>query len=140
MNNREKKLSDLLGRGYTNKGCANALGVTERTVQRMRQVNPDINTEAARLQAERDPDAVEVLRRLLSDTDPNIRLKAAVALLRTPDEATDPDTQVVTLVVHRDGTAEVTDDEQPDGTAEFVHVPVIPPPLRQFILPDPEGA
>jgi HEAT repeat protein len=88
VTDREAKIADLLGRGYSVKGIAKALGVTDRQVYRLINANPAIRAQAAKLMEERDPDAVSVLRALLHDPDPKIRLQAATALLRTRSCAT----------------------------------------------------
>ena len=76
----------MLGRTHTPEQAADAIGVTSRTIRRWRDTVPGFK-EAA--DAERDavgePDALSTLRELLTSDREDIRLRAAVALLRTPD-------------------------------------------------------
>jgi predicted transcriptional regulator len=91
-----------MGAGMTQPEIARALGIGVRTIREHLAADPSIRAEAAERLAEKDPGAVEVLRSLLADQDPKIRLGAAVALLRAPDPDADPaGTQIVTLRVER---------------------------------------
>jgi DNA-binding NarL/FixJ family response regulator len=107
VTDREAKIADLLGRGYSVKGIARALGVTDRQVYRLVSANPAIRAAAAELQAELDPDAVSVLRALLRDPDPKIRLQAATALLRNPPPLEDAPVEglIVPVEPHFEETA-----------------------------------
>jgi len=138
----QARLVELLGRGYGVKRAATVLGRSERTLWAWLAADPTIRERAAKTQEDVDPQAVDVLRELLSHTDPKIRLQAATALLRAPAESAAPDDdRVVTLVVHRtaDGEETVTvldgdvGPEQEDGLPEE---PADLPPLpsSDFVL------
>jgi transposase-like protein len=95
----EQRIAKLLGQGYTRAAVAQALGVSEPTIQRRLRANPAILEAAQDEQVDRDPDAVEVLRQLLQSDREDIRLKAATALLhpntRLAADAPDSEPDVV---------------------------------------------
>jgi len=70
----QARLVELLGRGYGVKRAATVLGRSERTLWAWLAADPTIRERAAKTQEDVDPQAVDVLRELLSHTDPKIRL------------------------------------------------------------------
>lgn len=121
----QRRLPELLARGYTVQRAAKVLGRSERTVWAWLADDPSLRERAADIQEDIDPQAVDVLRELLSHPDPNIRIKAATVLLRAPTEGEGrQENQIVTLVVHRTADGEDVITEQDNGTPED---PVVEP-------------
>jgi hypothetical protein len=99
-------------------------------VQRLRERNPAIAERTTELMESCDPDATAVLRALLADPDPRIRLQAAVALRRLPAEAPAGDEPTVIISDERDEvTTQDTEGPDPSEPPELL-------PSPDVILPD----
>jgi hypothetical protein len=95
----ERRIAELVGIGYDYARVAEIMATSTRSVQRV-MATPEGKELAAKTRDERgDPDAVSVLKALLLDPSPSIRLGAAKALLVAPPQATPDDGAVRVSVV-----------------------------------------
>src|SRR5439155_25129658 len=83
VTDRDVQIAKLIGRGYTRGEVASRLKVSTKTVSRV-MGRPDARALAQRTRELGDPDAVAVLRELLTSPNDHVRLRAAIALLREP--------------------------------------------------------
>jgi hypothetical protein len=94
----ERRIAELVGMGYQYARVAEIMGTSVRSVQRVMSV-PEMKTLAAQVRETRgDPDAVSVLKELMLDPSPQIRLGAAKALLVAPPQA-EPDAGTTRVTV-----------------------------------------
>lgn len=80
---KERMLAKMIGRGYTRTEAALRLDVSTKTVTRTLK-KAEVVALAQETMEAIDPDAADVLRELLSSEREEIRLRAAMALLRDP--------------------------------------------------------
>jgi predicted transcriptional regulator len=100
---RIRRVAEMSGRGISQADIARSLGTTSATVRKALRT-PGAAEIAAQVQVETDPGAVDVLRALLQDPKPEIRLAAARALLtrdaRDAEDAPPADTGPRITVIH----------------------------------------
>jgi len=95
---KERRAAELVGRGMTRGEVARRLGVSARTISRALS-KPAVAAIAAEARESLDPSAAEVLRALLGSDKEEIRLRAAVALLRDPPPQAAPASTGPTVTV-----------------------------------------
>jgi HEAT repeat protein len=94
----ERRTAELVGMGHEYARIAEIMSTSVRSVQRVMSV-PEMKKLASEVRETRgDPDAVSVLKELLLDPSPSIRLGAAKALLVAPPQA-EPDAGAVLVSV-----------------------------------------
>lgn len=130
-----QRIVEYIARGMTIERVALAMRLTERTIYVRLAKYPELRERAATMMGDLNPDATAVLIELLSSADERIRLQAAIGLLRNQPEAEAAAETTMTLIVRRDGTAEITDTEpeQDEG-------PLPEPPPYIFRDPVPAAA
>lgn len=96
---KERRAAELVGRGMTRYEVARRLGVSTRTISRT-LAKPAVASAAASARESLDPSAADVLRALLSSDKDEIRLRAAVALLRDPPPQAEPISASPTVTVY----------------------------------------
>jgi HEAT repeat protein len=87
VNEIQERAARMLGRGHSQTAAAKEAGVTDRTIRSWLQTVPGFREAAQHeLELAPEPDALTTLRALLKSSREDIRLRAAIALMRQPDD------------------------------------------------------